>query len=207
MKLANTLINTNTLLAPNGQMDSDSVFVLLTVVSIYHLKGLNHHQMITCDWGKTTFFGTRHFLVSVLAKLDALKYGQWVPGLIKQCRIGLYIWCIVEAFIVFFFNVVHITLYSTVLKRVTLQAKWVQSRTAVMKIDIMNQIGQRSEYHCAVNTADGKAKDLRWMLILSSWLEWQHLLNNPERQKFRRLKDKQWIRQERGIRSPNSPSL
>lgn len=30
-------------------MDSDSVFVLLTVVSIYHLKGLNHHQMITCD--------------------------------------------------------------------------------------------------------------------------------------------------------------
>lgn len=156
--------------------------------------------------GKTTFFDTRHFLVSVLAKLDALKYGQWVPGLIKQCRIGLYIWCIVEAFIVFFFNVVHITLYSTVLKRVTLQAKWVQSRTAVMKIDIMNQIGQRSEYHCAVNTADGKAKDLRWMLILSSWLEWQHLLNNPERQKFRRLKDKQWIRQERGIRSPNSPS-
>lgn len=155
--------------------------------------------------GKTTFFDTRHFLVSVLAKLDALKYGQWVPGLIKQCRIGLYIWCIVEAFIVFF-NVVHITLYSTVLKRVTLQAKWVQSRTAVMKIDIMNQIGQRSEYHCAVNTADGKAKDLRWMLILSSWLEWQHLLNNPERQKFRRLKDKQWIRQERGIRSPNSPS-
>lgn len=156
--------------------------------------------------GKTTFFGIRHFLVSVLAKLDALKYGQWVPGLIKQCRIGLYMWCIVEAFIVFFFNVVHITLYSTVLKRVTLQAKWVQSRTAVMKIDIMNQIGQRSEYHCAVNTADGKAKDLRWMLILSSWLEWQHLLNNPERQKFRRLKDKQWIRQERGIRSPNSPS-
>lgn len=156
--------------------------------------------------GKTTFFGTRHFLVSVLAKLDALKYGQWVPGLIKQCRIGLYIWCIVKAFIVFFFNVVHITLYSTVLKRVTLQAKWVQSRTAVMKIDIMNQIGQRSEYHSAVNTADGKAKDLRWMLILSSWLEWQHLLNNPERQKFRRLKDKQWIRQERGMRSPNSPS-
>lgn len=110
--------------------------------------------------GKTTFFGTRHFLVSVLAKLDALKYGQWVPRLIKQCRIGLYMWCIVEAFIVFFFNVVHITLYSTVLKRVTLQAKWVQSRTGVMKIDIMNQIAQRSEYHCAVNTADGKAKDL-----------------------------------------------
>lgn len=110
--------------------------------------------------GKTTFFGTRHFLVSVLAKLDALKYGQWVPRLIKQCRIGLYMWCIVEAFIVFFFNVVHITLYSTVLKRVTLQAKWVQSRTSVMKIDIMNQIAQRSEYHCAVNTADGKAKDL-----------------------------------------------
>lgn len=110
--------------------------------------------------GKTTFFGTRHFLVSVLAKLDALKYGQWVPTLIKQCRIGLYMWCIVEAFIVFFFNVVHITLYSTVLKRVTLQAKWVQSRTGVMKIDIMNQIAQRSEYHCAVNTADGKAKDL-----------------------------------------------
>lgn len=24
----------------------------------------------------------------------------------------------------------------------------------------MNQIAQRSEYHCAVNTADGKAKDL-----------------------------------------------
>lgn len=110
--------------------------------------------------GKTTFFGTRHFLVSVLAKLDALKYGQWVPRLIKQCRIGLYMWCIVEAFIVFFFYVVHITLYSTVLKRVTLQAKWVQSRTGVMKIDIMNQIAQRSEYHCAVNTADGKAKDL-----------------------------------------------
>lgn len=110
--------------------------------------------------GKTTFFGTRHFLVSVLAKLDALKYGQWVSRLIKQCRIGLYMWCIVEAFIVFFFNVVHITLYSTVLKRVTLQAKWVQSRTGVMKIDIMNQIAQRSEYHCAVNTADGKAKDL-----------------------------------------------
>lgn len=110
--------------------------------------------------GKTTFFGTRHFLVSVLAKLDALKYGQWVPRLIKQCRIGLYMWCIVEAFIVFFFNVVHITLYSTVLKRVTIQAKWVQSRTGVMKIDIMNQIAQRSEYHCAVNTADGKAKDL-----------------------------------------------
>lgn len=110
--------------------------------------------------GKTTFFATRHFLVSVLAKLDALKYGQWVPRLIKQCRIGLYMWCIVEAFIVFFFNVVHITLYSTVLKRVTLQAKWVQSRTGVMKIDIMNQIAQRSEYHCAVNTADGKAKDL-----------------------------------------------
>lgn len=110
--------------------------------------------------GKTTFFGTRHFLVSVLAKLDALKYGQWVPRLIKQCRIGLYMWCIVEAFIVFFLNVVHITLYSTVLKRVTLQAKWVQSRTGVMKIDIMNQIAQRSEYHCAVNTADGKAKDL-----------------------------------------------
>lgn len=110
--------------------------------------------------GKTTFFGTRHFLVSVLAKLDALKYGQWVPRLIKQCRIGLYMWCIVEAFIVFFFNVVHITLYSTVLKRVNLQAKWVQSRTGVMKIDIMNQIAQRSEYHCAVNTADGKAKDL-----------------------------------------------
>lgn len=110
--------------------------------------------------GKTTFFGTRHFLVSVLAKLDALKYGQWAPRLIKQCRIGLYMWCIVEAFIVFFFNVVHITLYSTVLKRVTLQAKWVQSRTGVMKIDIMNQIAQRSEYHCAVNTADGKAKDL-----------------------------------------------
>lgn len=110
--------------------------------------------------GKTTFFGTRHFLVSVLAKLEALKYGQWVPRLIKQCRIGLYMWCIVEAFIVFFFNVVHITLYSTVLKRVTLQAKWVQSRTGVMKIDIMNQIAQRSEYHCAVNTADGKAKHL-----------------------------------------------
>lgn len=103
--------------------------------------------------GKTTFFGTRQFLVSVLAKLDALKYGQWVPRLIKQCRIGLYMWCC-------FFNVVHITLYSTVLKRVTLQAKWVQSRTGVMKIDIMNQIAQRSEYHCAVNTADGKAKDL-----------------------------------------------
>lgn len=130
MKLANMLLNTNTLLArrwlPYGQMDSDSVFVLLTV-AIYHLKGPNHHQLITCDWGSANFhkqinrncrqdniFDTRHFLVSVLAKLEALKYEilfpeakllnnrQWVPRLIKQCRIGLYIWCI-EAFIVFFF--------------------------------------------------------------------------------------------------------
>lgn len=156
--------------------------------------------------GKTTFFGTRHFLVSVLAKLDALKYGQWVPRLIKQCRIGLYMWCIVEAFIVFFFNVVHITLYSTVLKRVTLQAKWVQSRTGVMKIDIMNQIAQNTRIPLCCKYSWWQSQRSRWMLILSSWLEWQHLLNNPERQKFRRLKDKQWIRQERGIRSPNSPS-
>lgn len=219
MKLATTLINTNTLLAPNGQMDSDSVFVLLTGVSIYHLKGLNHHQMITCDWGSANF----HKQINRNCRQDNIFWYQTLSGFCLGETGCPEIWAVssridktvqdwslhvmyCSSFYCIFFNVVHITLYSTVLKRVTLQAKWVQSRTAVMKIDIMNQIGQRSEYHCAVNTADGKAKDLRWMLILSSWLEWQHLLNNPERQKFRRLKDKQWIRQERGIRSPNSPS-
>lgn len=61
------------------------------------------------------------------------------------------------------------------------------------------------EYYRAVNTvADGKAKDLRLMLIFSSWLEWQRVLNNPEK-KIQETETQTTKRETE--RSENSPSL